>query len=208
MHFNINIKNRCFYCSTKKELNCQKNVINNTIKFYSSLAFLLFGSIFSCITSSIVTGLYFQLPLLILFWIFYQCFVELIIHCPGCPFWDENEKKISCAINCGIPKPNFPWIKKYLKKKKKTYSGKDKIIMLLSNYISVILPLIYIFFGAIYFIFIKKGKFNSFEIAISALSLLLYILTLIPFSFVLFGQFCNKCINTDCPMNITFLKKG
>lgn len=180
----------CKKCSIKDQVKCNKASNKDTLFFYGILIPLFIASFAILITAGVYTGTWWPVPLNILFWLVYQLYNEVVVHCTHCPFWDEDSDTIHCMVNCGIAKPRWKWFKKYLKYNPAPYSLKEKIILNFFNYFSVFFPVSIMIYTLI-------NIQNTIIYTISAV----YLIILANFNFLLKKHHCSYCLNFDCPLN-------
>lgn len=180
----------CKTCEIRDKLNCEPGKVSNTKRFYSALLALVLSSFGGLGVTAYFTGVWWPIPVLFVFWMVYQFYTELIVHCPHCPFWDESSEHISCGVNCGIPKPKWKWIQKYLIYKPEPYSPSEKWVLNVSNNTSILFPLLVMGYGLM---------MTRHPLMIGAV--VFYILSSGVFSVVLFRHYCSRCVNVSCVLN-------
>ena len=180
----------CSTCELRGKLHCTRGEKSNTIGFYSVLLLHMFFSIVALGIATYFSGIWWSIPVYVIYWGVYQLYVELIIHCPHCPYWDENSEEIICLPNCGIKKPTWRWIRPYLKHNPKPYSKAEKALLHLFNNFTM-------FFGLGCLAYAAYHNFHWIMIPAA----LLLVLVSVRFILFLTRRFCHACANFSCPLN-------
>jgi hypothetical protein len=181
----------CGSCELQGKLHCDRGNKKRTFRFYSSLVALIASSLLSLgITTYFVPGAWWTIPLFLVYWPVYQLYVELIIHCPHCPYWDDSSDEIICLANSGIRKPQWRWLQPYLRYNPRPYSLREKAALHVFNSFSVIFPAAVLGIGA-------TMRFHWSMAACAALLLA----AAGTFIFVLRTKMCAGCAHVHCPLN-------
>lgn len=186
----------CSSCPIRGKLECNPGVVRNTRMFYGSLGVWLAAAFAGMVMTAVHTGWWWTVPFYLAFWVVYQLYNELLVHCPHCPFWNEESGSISCMVNCGIPKPGWKRIARHLRYNPEPYSFRERLMINLFNCFSMLFPWAVTACGTCAAWKISQGAFF-----LSAGIHLAYVASMLAFLFVLVGRFCRRCVNFSCPMN-------
>ncbi len=130
----IKKEKNCGCCSFHGAKSCELGNPRRMKIILASLAAFLLASFGGLAAAAWLTKAWWALPLHFLFWIFYYGGVELLLHCPRCPYWDDRDKKISCLLHAGIPKPRGPFFEKLLRYNPKPYTRLEQAVLQACNY--------------------------------------------------------------------------
>jgi hypothetical protein len=181
----------CGPCEIRGQLHCDRGNKTRTKLFYSALLLLILTALSSLgVTAYFVPGAWWTIPVYLVYWVVYQLYVELVVHCPRCPYWDDSSQEIVCLANSGIPKPKWKWLKPHLRYDPRPYSRGEKALLQVFNNFSVGFPAVVTGVGA--------ALYPHVAFAVSAVALGL---SASFFLFVLKTKMCAGCAHLECPLN-------
>jgi hypothetical protein len=187
----------CSSCTIRGKLECTPGAARNTRVFYGSLSAMVASAFAGLAMTAAYTGRWWTVPFYLVFWVVYQLYNELLIHCTHCPMWNEGSGSIKCMVNCGIPKPGWKWMARHLRYNPLPYSFRERITINLFNSFSILFPWAVIAYGNYAAWGTGRGAF-----LMAAGIHLLYLASMLVFFSILTGRFCRRCVNFSCPMNM------
>ena len=160
----------CEDCFLKEELTCEFQRKDGIIFNLTSLIYAV-----PSILGMILAGFWLWLIGYIAYWLFFQFIWENRVFCSHCPHYNQDEKKIRCYGNSGIPR--------FFQYHPEPMSISEKIQFLVGISILVIFPIPFLILAEQY---------------------LLLLITIIGITIWIGFQLtrmCTRCINFSCPLN-------
>lgn len=185
----------CGGCSFHVTKSCERGNPRRGKIILASLASFLLVSFGGLAAASWCTGAWWALPLHLLFWCIYYGGIELLLHCPRCPYWDDRDTTISCLLHAGIPKPRWAFFEKLLRYSPKPYTRLEQTVLQICNYYGTLFPLAMIGWALIQVR--SSGPALANMVAVAAL----YMLAAAWFLYYVYSRCCTRCVHFSCPVN-------
>jgi hypothetical protein len=181
----------CEQCDIKGKLHCDPGNKQRGRLFYRALTGLVLSSL-CCLTVATFfePKLWWTVPLYVVYWLVYWLVVELLIHCPHCPYWNDQSPEINCLSTCGIKKPTWPWLQPLLRHNRRPYAAWEKATLHVFNLFSLIFPVV----------ILSHVAWSSFHWTMAA-SATLFAAASTHFIYVLRTKMCAGCANVACSIN-------
>jgi hypothetical protein len=184
----------CSGCSFQASQSCQRGNRSRMAVFWVALPVFVATSFGSLTASALATGAWWPVPLHLLFWIFYYGAVELLLHCPHCPYWNDTDERITCLLHNRLPKPGGAFFNKLLRYNPAPYSRKEQLGLMSCNIYSLFFPLVIAAHGL-------HAAYGSSKLLGIVIATSVYIVAACWFVFRMRSSFCTQCLNFSCPMN-------
>lgn len=185
----------CGDCSFHAAKSCERGNSRRMKIILISLAAFLLASFGGLAAASWCTGAWWALPLHLLFWCLYYGVIELALHCPRCPYWNDRDTTISCLLHAGIPKPHGGFFEKLLRYNPRPYTRLEQAVLQICNYYGALFPLAML--GRALIQVRSSGAVLAGMGAVAAI----YILSAVWFLYYVYSRCCTKCLHFSCPVN-------
>ena len=191
----VQTEKNCGGCSFHASENCGRGNPRRMKEILYALAALLATSFGGLAAAAWYTHAWWALPLHLLFWIIYYGGIELLLHCPRCPYWDDREESINCLLHAGLPKPRGAIFQKLLRYNPRPFSRLEQTALQVCNYYSTLFPLCLIGWALV----VTRNTGAPFVSMLVAACL--YIAAVARLFYVLTSRCCKKCLHFSCPVN-------
>lgn len=184
-------KANCATCGNNLKLNCKwdKNLLTGFLVISFSYIFVAF---FGMAVTGLLTGVWWPLIAMIVFFPVFFVFLEIRVLCSHCPFYAEESSILHCLANHGIPK---------LWRYRPEPLNKIEKISVLSGFLFFFLVP---FLAQAYGIWFLVKRYEVFDL-ITLLGLLgiagATLFAAITMISIVFIHHCPKCVNFSCPLN-------
>ena len=185
----------CGGCSFHAEKSCERASPRHVKIILASLAAFIVASFVGLAAAGWCTGAWWPLPLHLLFWCFYYGGVELVLHCPRCPYWNDRDRTISCLLHAGVPKPRGALFERLLRCNPRPYTLLEQAVLQTFNYYGTLFPLAVLGWALLH----ARGSGATFA-ALGAVTAL-YMLAACWFLYYVYSRCCRKCLHFSCPVN-------
>jgi hypothetical protein len=174
---------------------CENSDRRRMLRFIATIVIFAAAALCGLAAAAYYTGTWWTVPLYVVFWIVYYGGIELFLHCPRCPYWNDADSRINCILLAGMPKPQGVLFKKLLHYNSRPYSGFEKSLIRLSNYFATWFPIIMMISALIRLS--VAGRPFLYLLAL----LLCYVAAFFWFGLTLHNGCCKRCLHFDCPVN-------
>lgn len=187
---------RCRDCTIEGQVHCEMGSLERLKFFYGQLLFILLVTNGAFVVAGIATGRWWPIPAYFLFWVFFQLVVELLIHCPRCPYYNERSDRLFCIPNLNLYKPK--WFR--LPYRPGPYTLLEQAVTIASYIFSIAFPLLYLAWSMYHGLYRALAPGLMETLLLPLLTIALAVLWA-RFFFSVRARMCSRCANISCFMN-------
>jgi hypothetical protein len=136
----------CGGCAIRGEVHCGRGSVAGMRRFWAHVASYAMPGAAAVVGAAMATGSPAWPIAFTLFWVAYQGGNELLLHCPHCPYWNDDDEAYDCPVNVGVPKPRL--LRRWLRYRPRPFSAAEARVQKGFNAASVLLPVAAAIHGA------------------------------------------------------------
>ena len=189
----------CTTCSIAEKVDCSRHKPGQMAAYYLMVALFIVPALLLLGTATIISRIWWFIPVYLLYWIFYQVSGELFIRCRHCPFWDETSPTLECRINCGVPKLRWHILGPLVRYDPRPLAYWEKAAIQILSVTAFIIPMAAGTVVALEHL-PARGMHDPALIAMAGFAVL-HTAGAVCFLYYLLGRLCPTCVHFSCPNN-------